>query len=104
MAMGKPVVATNYGGNTEFVKEGIAFPVNYKLVKPRDIDMGVYSCVDEWAEPDTEQAAYYLEKLYCDRNLRRSIAVKSTEFIKDYFSAENFRNDIDFMLKRINRI
>lgn len=90
MSLKKPVIATNYGGNTEFVKDGIAFPINYKLVEPQEIDMKDYQSVRYWAEPDINQAAECLRYCYENPEKAEKIGNKGFEFVAKQFSAEWF--------------
>ncbi len=85
MAMGKPVIATNYSGNTDFVKEGVAFPVSYKLVTPKENDLKVYNHVLLWAEPNIKEASEILLKLYQNPELKQNVGQKAKEFIKKEF-------------------
>jgi glycosyltransferase involved in cell wall biosynthesis len=63
MHLGKPVIATNYGGNVEFTKAHNSMLVDYTLC-PCDDDYVIYRHVTRWAEPDTDQAAHYMRSLY----------------------------------------
>jgi glycosyltransferase involved in cell wall biosynthesis len=59
MALRKPVVATAYGGNAEFMNEGNSFPVAWSQVH---VGEGVehYPAGALWAEPDVEHATRLL--------------------------------------------
>lgn len=56
MALGKPVVATGYSGNLDFMKPTNSYLVNYDLVHI-DPPSAVYKAEYEWAEPDVDHAA-----------------------------------------------
>ncbi|TAE56428.1 MAG: glycosyltransferase [Oscillatoriales cyanobacterium] len=56
MFYGKPVIATGYSSNTEFMNVGNSFLVKYKLV-PIEEDCGPYKKGNVWAEPDVGHAA-----------------------------------------------
>lgn len=58
MLQGKPVIATGWSGNTDFMDERCAVPVPYRLV-PVDDSCGVYRNVPGavWAEPDVAFAS-----------------------------------------------
>jgi glycosyltransferase involved in cell wall biosynthesis len=56
MALGKPVVATGYSGNMDFMSPANSFPVDYTLVRLAE-DVGPYPAGAEWADPDVEHAA-----------------------------------------------
>jgi glycosyltransferase involved in cell wall biosynthesis len=56
MALGKPVIATDWSGNTDFLDASTGFPVSYRLVE-LDGNVGPYPAGDVWAEPSVEHAA-----------------------------------------------
>ncbi len=97
MSMGKPVIATNYGGNTDFVLDNVAFPLNYRLVKPKELDFKVYQSVQKWAEPNLKQASDYLLKLYKNKKLREEIGQKAQLFVRQKFSLENFIQSLELL-------
>jgi glycosyltransferase involved in cell wall biosynthesis len=56
LQLGVDVIATDFGGNTDFCSGPLAHPVRYR---PAPIPRGAYPCADghSWAEPDLEHAA-----------------------------------------------
>jgi glycosyltransferase involved in cell wall biosynthesis len=56
MRLGKPVIATDYSGNRDFLNENNGFPVRYTLVE-LDRDYGPYRSGNVWAQPDIDHAA-----------------------------------------------
>jgi glycosyltransferase involved in cell wall biosynthesis len=56
MLLGKPVVATGYGGPADYLSESTGFPVGYRLV---ELGPGnePYPADATWADPDLDQAA-----------------------------------------------
>lgn len=73
MCLGRPVVATAWSANMEFMDEICSCPVDYKLVEIRKT-VGPYPKGSRWAEPDTEHAAEYLRKLYEEQEYCRTIS------------------------------
>jgi glycosyltransferase involved in cell wall biosynthesis len=65
MALGKPVVATAYGGNMEFMSEMSSYPVAWVTAH---VGEGVehYPANASWAEPDIEHAARLLRAVHRD--------------------------------------
>lgn len=63
LALGKTVIATGYGGCTDFMNSSNALVVPYSL---RPVEPGEYLHGDgqEWAEPDLDAAAMLLRKAY----------------------------------------
>ena len=98
MTLGLPVVATAFGGNTDFVTEETAFPVPYKLM-PAKPDIPEYAHVTEWAEPDIDAAAGFLLKIRNDPALAAAKTSKSAEFISRHFTREGFLSDIRAFLE-----
>jgi glycosyltransferase involved in cell wall biosynthesis len=63
MALGKPVIATRYGGNTDFMDAETAFPVEYTEVTTTR-DHGPYMAGSRWAEPDIAHAARCMRSVF----------------------------------------
>lgn len=64
MLLGKPVVATNYSGNVDFMQNELAHPVEFRLI---DLDNSAYQWVSEadiaqWADCENISAATQLQK------------------------------------------
>src|SRR5688572_793130 len=62
MYLGKPVIATNWSGNTDFAREGNCCPVRYDLVT-LDRTHGPYTKGQTWASPDIDHAASWMRQL-----------------------------------------
>ena len=75
MLLGKPVVATGWSGNMDFMDETSAALVRYRLVDAHDARevYGVPGAV--WAEPDVAHAADWLRQLADDAPARRSLGM-----------------------------
>jgi glycosyltransferase involved in cell wall biosynthesis len=81
MLLGKPVIGTGYSGNMDFMSTENSCVVNYKMV-PVPRDAYPYWFGQEWAEPDIEQAAGYMKRLYEDPAYRSSKAIQGQECIR----------------------
>ncbi|TXM64529.1 glycosyltransferase family 4 protein, partial [Methylobacterium sp. WL12] len=88
MALEKPVVGTNFSGNTDFLTDETGFPISYTL---RALMDGEYTFTDHqsWAEPNVMEAAEVLQKVYRDPELRRMRAAAGRTFISTQFGPEN---------------
>lgn len=62
MTLGKPVIATAYSGNVDFMTADTSCLVDYRLV-PLTRDYGPYLRGFEWAEPDVDQAADAMKRM-----------------------------------------
>jgi glycosyltransferase involved in cell wall biosynthesis len=70
MLLGRPVVATDYSGTTDFLDASCGMPVPYRLVPAAD-PRGVFESPGAvWAEADVGQAAAALSALAADPALR----------------------------------
>ncbi len=87
MKMGKPVIATNYSGNTDYMNSKNACLVDYSLIP---VKAGEYIHGDGqiWADPDIEHAAFYLKKLVNDSSFAMSIGRNAKKHIDENY---NFR-------------
>ncbi|MET3495559.1 glycosyltransferase family 4 protein [Variovorax boronicumulans] len=75
MLMGKPVIATGFSGNMDFMTEDNSLLVSYERVKvgrpipPYDADL-------EWAEPSVDHAAQLMRRLYEDPQWAREVGAR----------------------------
>jgi len=85
MFLGKPVIATNWSGNTEFMRQDNSLPVNYRLVTIVK-DIGVYRAGQTWAEPDIGHAATLMRRIVEDGALREAIGAEAMRTMREEFS------------------
>jgi glycosyltransferase involved in cell wall biosynthesis len=77
MLHGKPVIATGWSGNMDFMDETNSIPVPYRLVPVSDA-RGVYDIPGAvWAEPDIEFAARELWRLADDPAARQALGARA---------------------------
>ena len=67
MAYGKPVIATGYSGNMQFMNEANSYPVRYREVEAKVQD-GPFVRGSLWAEPDVDHAAELMRRVYENRD------------------------------------
>ncbi|MBV8520671.1 MAG: glycosyltransferase, partial [Acetobacteraceae bacterium] len=76
MLLGKPVIATGYSGNMDFMDESNSLLVDYKLVRlTREIPP--YEAYCRWAEPDIDHAARLMRRIYENRDWARDLGTKA---------------------------
>ena len=85
MFLGKPVIATNWSGNTEFMRSNNSCPVDYQLTEIRS-DVGVYQAGQIWAEPDVEHAAWWIGQVVNDAELRKKLSMNAARTMREEFS------------------
>ncbi len=103
MRMKKPVIATNYSGNTDFTLADNSCLVGYKL---KAIGQGEYIYEDGkyWADADIKEAANYMKKLYDDKNFREKISKNAERYIEENYSADVIKNKYISRLKILGLI
>ena len=85
MQLGKPVVATAWSGNVDFMNGGNSYPVAYELVT-LERTFHCYEAGQQWAEPDLEHAARLLREVVDDDAGRARVAARARETMRDSFS------------------
>ena len=87
MLMGKPVIATNFSGNVDFMDDSNSLLVRHELVKlgkpipPYDADL-------EWAEPSEEHAAQLMRRVYEDQEWAREVGARGKASAETNLSLE----------------
>ncbi len=87
MCMGKPVIATRYGGNLEFMNDRNSWLVDCELV-PIGSGQEPYPADGEWADPDVEQAAGYMREIFAEPQSARRRAAQGARDMSDAFSPQ----------------
>jgi glycosyltransferase involved in cell wall biosynthesis len=85
MYLGKPVVATNYSGNTEFMNAENSFLVDYRLGVIENPDKNFCSKT-VWANPILSDAVDTLLEVYENAALRKVKGDKASVFVKEKLS------------------
>lgn len=87
MAMGKPVIATAYSGNLEFMNSENSLLVKYKLIKVRKNQY--FSHINQfWAEPSIKDASKKMELIFSDKKLRDSLSKNAKLYMKKNHSSK----------------
>ncbi len=85
MFLGKPVVATAWSGNLDFMKEDNSCLVRYKLI-PVQEGQYLYTDGQVWAEPDVDHAVDYMFKLLSDKEYGRRLGSVASRHIRQFYS------------------
>lgn len=102
MRLGTPIVATNWSGNTEFMNANVACMVDVKM-KVLEKDYPPFLKGSRWADPDIEQAAMFLRRLYEQPGLRNRLSIAAQEFIAQELSEERISKLISTRLYEIGK-
>src|SRR5262249_51702963 len=100
MALGKPVIATNYSGNTDFMNAENSFPVDFKRVAI-DRKLPYYGENTSWAEPSIEHAAELMRWVYEDRNAAAQRARNGALLMEREFSIQRYSQRISDRLAQL---
>jgi len=107
MALGKPVIATNYSGNLDFMNDDNSILVPYKISQIGEGSFP-YKLESFWANPDIEYAANQMKKLYTDGEFRRILGEKAEQSVKGNFNllqAQQFLNyRVDYYFSFSSRV
>jgi glycosyltransferase involved in cell wall biosynthesis len=88
MAFGKPVIGTDYSGNTDFLSDRTGFPVPYTL---RPVQHGEYIFSDgqSWADPDEAAATDAMRQVFSDPQERQRRADSGKALIEARYGRTN---------------
>ena len=76
MLLGKPVIATNYSGNTAFMNAENSLLVDYEMAKLEESG-AIYKAGNRWAEPSVEHAARLMRQVFEDREKARALGARA---------------------------
>jgi glycosyltransferase involved in cell wall biosynthesis len=87
MCLGKPVVATAYSGNMDYMTVANSCLVDYRMIP---VNEGEYLFAEgqRWADPDVGHAASYMRRLYEDRAWGRQLGAQAAIDMARDFSVE----------------
>jgi glycosyltransferase involved in cell wall biosynthesis len=87
MAMGKPVVATGYSGNLDFMNHENSLLIPFSLVPVGDGAEG-YPASSMWAEPDHAASVAALQRILQDRTWAKNLGDAGRQHVAREFSFE----------------
>jgi glycosyltransferase involved in cell wall biosynthesis len=85
MALGKPVIATNFGGTTDLLAPDRACPISYR---PIPVELGQYpgGKGQFWADPNIEEAAAAMRRIAENSAYAQGLATHARAFIGEFCS------------------
>jgi glycosyltransferase involved in cell wall biosynthesis len=87
MYLGKPVIVTNYSGNTDFTRPDNSMLVDYRMI-PVGHNCAPYAPTSLWADPDVEHAATHMRTIVQNEDLRLRISKAGRAFVRETLSSE----------------
>jgi hypothetical protein len=100
MAHGKPTIATDWSGNTDFMTAANSLPVRYELTTLTE-SVGPYERGGTWAEPSLDHAAELMRKVFDHRDLAEQLGARAQHDIRLRFSEEAVATQIEQRLRAI---
>ncbi len=88
MWFGKPVIATGWSGNMDFMTPENSCPVRFKLVEIQSGDYAHHQG-QRWAEPDIHHAAGLMKRLADDPRAARRIGNQASRDVRRLLSSNN---------------
>lgn len=82
MAFGKPVIATGYSGNLDFMSDQDSFLVPYRMVEIKE-NQGAYTAGQSWAEPDEDYAVDIMRYVESNREHAAEMGAKAAKKIRE---------------------
>lgn len=104
MAMGIPVAATNWGGQLEFLKQGLFFPIEIEGLQLAGLDQlrdNVLFAGQRWAEPSVASTRAAMRQIFENPEQAKRIGKEGQAYVLENFSIEKAA---DRILKRIEEI
>lgn len=99
----KPVIATNWSANTDFMNEENSCPVAYELTTLKR-DYAVYKKGQTWADPSIEDCAYYMKQLVEDKDFYHKLAYAGRETILKMYGEQAAADAIWERMKEIEKL
>lgn len=100
MALGKPVISTDWSATSEFVRPDNGCPVRAPLVT-LERSHGPYAKGGTWADPDPDHAAAYMRQLCADPALGHRLGAAAQASIRESFApaviGARYRRRLDYI-------
>jgi glycosyltransferase involved in cell wall biosynthesis len=87
MALGKPVIATNYSANIDYMDESNGYLVKYQKIQIKK-NLGPYPRGEIWAEPCIEHAAHLMRHIYQNREEAKQKGLNAMRTMQTHYSEE----------------
>jgi glycosyltransferase involved in cell wall biosynthesis len=103
MSLGKPVIATGYSGNMDFMNSDNSILVPFELV-PVAEDAYPYPKDSRWAQPDIEFAARAMRELSLDSEKRAQLGGLALTYVTSQFTMERAAEFTRIRVKHNNKL
>jgi glycosyltransferase involved in cell wall biosynthesis len=101
MSAGKPVIATEWSGNMDFMNASNSLPVEFELTTlPRNV--GIYPAGETWAEPSVQHAARLMRSVFENPAMARALGEAARAEIATNYSDAAIAALIDERLRFVS--
>jgi len=100
MLLQKPVIATGWSGNADFMTTTNSYPLPFKLIV-NSADVGPYRAGELWADADVTAAANCMRAVFSDREDSRLKALQASVDAASHFSEQSVASMIKGRLAAI---
>jgi glycosyltransferase involved in cell wall biosynthesis len=103
MALAKPVIATGYSGNLEYMNAENSLLVDFKLITLEE-DYGVYEKGSRWAEPDIEHAAELMRWVHLHKEESIRLGAIARQSVRATLNPDKTTREILERVREIERM
>lgn len=103
MLLGKPVIATGYSGNLDFMPAGTSYLVKYER-RASELDHPPYPKGAVWAEPDLDHAAELLRYVYEHQDEAAAVGVRAKQELQKLLSMAAYSERVSAQLGKTREI
>ncbi len=103
MALGKPVIATAWSGNLDFMNRNNSALVSYSLIPVQDPEGAFKSGEQKWADANVEEAAEWLRRLAGDADLRANLGAAAAKDVAAQLSPKHFASAVAALIQAKER-
>lgn len=100
MMCGKPVIATGYSGNLDFMSDEDSFLVPYKLITI-ERSCGPYKAGFHWADPDLDYAADVMRQVEGQREAAALVGLKARVKVQQQLHPKTIAESVRNRLKKL---
>jgi len=102
-ALGKPIIITGWGGQTDFLPEQLSYLVDFKLEKVIErVNWESYTADQKWAYADLNSAIKHLQYVFHNQDEARVKGGKLAEYIADEFSNKKIVDQLVNVIESCN--
>lgn len=104
MALGRPLITTNWSGPTAFIDETVAYPLAVQGLEPIGKDGGAFFSGQRWAVPSTAHLRRLLRQVVTDRDEAARRGREARKRVVERFSLEAAGRAVLAEVRRIERL